>query len=209
MSLSPLICVGSGGHAKVVIEIARAEGTFDVIGCTDPVNREPVLGVSVIGNDNELDRLWRQGIRHVVVALGANRTRLRIGRSLRERGFVVPVLVHPSATVSPTARLGSGTVVMPGAVVNAEAAIGEFAILNTLSSVDHDCVLGDGVHVGPRSVLAGAVRLGEGVFLGAGAVAIPGVSIGAYTTVGAGGVVVSDLEAQVTAVGVPARVLAR
>ena len=209
MSLSPLICVGSGGHAKVVIEIARAIGTYEVVGCTDPINREPVLGVPVIGDDGQLESLWEQGFRQAFVALGSNSLRLKLGRRLRSIGFQMPALVHPAATISPTARLGEGVAVMAGVVVNAEAVVGEFAILNTNCSVDHDCVVGDGAHVGPRSVLAGSVRLGEGVFLGAGAVVIPGIEVGAHTTVGAGGVVVSHLGQNVIAVGVPARVKAR
>jgi acetyltransferase-like isoleucine patch superfamily enzyme len=44
-------------------------------------------------------------------------------------------------------------------------------------------------------------------FLGIGAKVIPGVKIGAGTTVGAGAVVIEDLPENVTAVGVPARVI--
>ena len=204
---SPLVIVGSGGHAKVVIEIIRAQGVFDIIGCTDPGASGEVLGVPVLGGDERLDELWRDGIKHAFIALGSNALRVRIGRKLIQKGFQLPAIVHPAATISPTASLGRGVAVMAGAVVNAAAKIGDFAILNTLSSVDHDCVLGEGVHIAPRSALAGGVQLGDAVFFGVGASAIPNIHVGAHTTVGAGAVVVRDLPGGVTAVGAPARPL--
>jgi UDP-perosamine 4-acetyltransferase len=63
--------------------------------------------------------------------------------------------------------------------------------------------------VAPGVQLAGDVKLGEGVFFGIGSCAIPGVRVGEWTMVGAGAVVVDDLPSDVTAVGVPARMLER
>src|SRR5262249_46294863 len=31
----PVVVIGAGGHAKVVIELIRAQGCYEVIGCTD------------------------------------------------------------------------------------------------------------------------------------------------------------------------------
>ncbi|PXA96510.1 hypothetical protein DMC18_01255 [Caulobacter sp. D5] len=201
-----LVIVGSGGHAKVIIEIARAEGRFDLVGCTDSHSTAPdVLGVPMLGDDSMLPGLLANGTRHAFVALGANALRLRLGRALLAQGFEMPSLIHPSAIISPSARIGRGVAVMAGAVINASAEIGDFCIVNTLASIDHDCVLEDGVHVAPRTALAGCVHLEEAVFLGAGAVAIPGIRVGTRTVIGAGGVVVSDLPPNAVAVGVPAR----
>lgn len=198
--------IGSGGHAKVVIEAMRAAGDLTIVGCTDAKpSASHVLGVPVLGTDEELARLYDGGLRQAFVALGDNRLRLKVGRALMARGFEFPSVIHPSATISPSAHIGRGVVVMAGAVLNASAVIGDFCIVNTLAAIDHDCVLGDGVHVAPRTALAGGVTLESGVFMGIGATAIPGVTVGAHSIVGAGGVVVHDLPAGITAVGIPAR----
>lgn len=202
----PLIVIGAGGHAKVVIEAIRAQGLFEPVGCTDPnASGAEVLGVKIIGGDDQLDVMRAEGVRHIFVALGEGRLRMRIGAALLQKGFVLPSVIHPAATISPSARIGRGVVVMAGAVINAEASIGDFAIINTLASIDHDCVLGAGVHVAPRTALAGCVELGEGVFLGVGAVVKPNIKIGDHVVVGAGGVVVRDLPPGIEAIGVPAK----
>lgn len=202
----PLVIVGGGGHAKVVIEIIRASGGYRILGCTDAAaTAAEVIGVPVLGDDDQLPRLFAAGIRHAFVAIGANRLRLALGQRLLQQGFTLISALHPAAVVSPTAAVGRGVAVMPGAVINACAVIGDFAIINTLAAVEHDCRLGEGVHVAPRAALAGNVTLDTCVSVGIGAVVKPGVRIGAYTQVGAGAAVVSDLAANCLAMGVPAR----
>ena len=51
------------------------------------------------------------------------------------------------------------------------------------------------------------ITIGDNVWLGGGAIVCPGVTIGENTVVGAGAVVVSDLPANVVAVGTPARAI--
>jgi acetyltransferase EpsM len=68
-------------------------------------------------------------------------------------------------------------------------------------------VVGDFVNLNPGAAAAGSTRLGEGCYIGAGATVIDKVSVGDWTIVGAGAAVVRDLPPNVTAVGVPARVI--
>lgn len=195
--------IGSGGHAKVVIATARAAGLeVTAIADDDPAHwGHQVLGVSVTGpSPAVLDDPGQTA----VLAIGANRARQRLALTARCR---FATLVHPSAVVDPTVRLGPGTVVFAGTVIQPDAVIGAHVIVNTGASIDHDCAIGDFVHIAPGVRLAGDVALGDGVFLGIGAVAIPGVRIGAWTTVGAGAAVVDDLAGELVVAGVPARPL--
>jgi UDP-perosamine 4-acetyltransferase len=200
-----LLIVGAGGHAKVIIELARAAG-WSPVGLLDPAPvGTTVLGVPVVGDDSLAPQLFSDGHAAAFVALGRNELRRRIGMRLRAIGFRLPTLVHPSAVLSPSAELGEGIAVLPQAFVHACAQIGDFSIINTAAVVEHDCIVDVGAHVAPRSVLGGNVTLGEEVFFGIGAVARPLSKIGPRTTIGAGGVVVGEIAADVVAVGVPAR----
>jgi UDP-perosamine 4-acetyltransferase len=207
MNSEVVVIVGSGGHAKVVIELVRAEGKYQIKGCTAPGASGFVLGdVPILGTDSVLPALLVNGAKKAFVAIGDNHLRLRLLAQVLEMGFELINAVSPNAVVSPSATLGRGIAIMAGAIINASAEIGDGAIINTNAGVDHDCRIGNGAHIGPGSALAGNVEIGCECFLGAGTCVVPGVRIGSRAIVGAGSVVVRDIPDDVTAMGVPARI---
>jgi len=206
---------GSGGHGRVVAELARALG-HRVHGFIDstPARVGHIAGpgdaVVVASEEAFLASLAAggpqpQGCTALAFGIGDNAARLaRYGLASR---IHIPPLIHPSATVSPSARIGRGSVVLARAVVHTGASIGEAVIVNSGAIVEHDCVLGDGVHVSPGAVLAGGVRVGARGWIGAGAVVIQGLRIGADAVVGAGAVILHDVADRATVVGNPGRVV--
>jgi UDP-perosamine 4-acetyltransferase len=205
----PVVVIGGGGHAKVVIEVLRAD-RWPLVGVLDPhIEASDVLGVPVLGGDEQLPALRQAGIGIAFVAVGSNASRLQIGRRIEALGFGLATAVHPSASISLSARLGAGVVVMPQATINAEAQIGDLAIVNTGAIVEHDCVVEEAAHLAPRSVIAGRVRVGAGALFGVGAAARPGAAIGEWATVGAGSVVLGEVAAGAIVAGVPASPLVR
>lgn len=198
--------IGSGGHAKVVIDALRASGECDVAGILDDAPERwgaEVLGVPVRGEISERS-IVRLAIESAVIAIGSNSTRAEVARRFGHR-LSWSRAVHPTAYLAPGVRLGEGSVVLAGAIIQPDTVIGDHAILNTMCSVDHDGVIGDFTHVGPGAHLAGNVRVGEGAFLGVGSCVVPGRLVDAWSTVGAGGVVVTDIPRGAIAKGVPAR----
>ena len=207
MNPEAVVVIGSGGHAKVVIELVRAEGKYQIKGCTGLGGGGFVLGdVPILGTDSVLPAIWADGTRRAFVAIGDNHLRLRLFAQVSEMGFELINAVSPNAVVSPSATLGRGIAIMAGAIINASAEIGDGAIINTNAGVDHDCRIGRGAHIGPGSTLAGNVEIGCESFLGARTCVIPGIRIGSRAIVGAGSVVVRDIPDDVTAMGVPARI---
>jgi UDP-perosamine 4-acetyltransferase len=204
------IIIGAGGHGKVVLDILRAEKHYEPIGFLDAdpsLNSTRVGNLPVLGQPNLLNKLRNQKVRFAIVAIGDNRARMSYAKMLAEHEFELINAVHPRATLSPTAQLGVNCVIAAGAVVATEARIGDSVIVNTQAVVEHECEIADGVHVAPGALLAGRVRVGEGAFIGLGARVIQCLSISAYANIGAGAVVLEDVAANVTAVGVPARVV--
>ena len=203
---------GAGGHGKVVASLLLAAGhRISAYVDADPEVARRAMGgedVPFLGQDEFLARIrgvgrYPDGSDACALAIGDNRVRERCLRDLD--GLAVPALVHPAATVCPSARLGRGAVVMAGAIVNADARIGEAVIVNSGAIVEHDCVLEDAVHVAPGSVLCGGARVGRRSLIGAGAVLVPGTAVGADSVVGAGSTVIEDVPAWYTVVGSPAR----
>ncbi|HZM16900.1 MAG TPA: NeuD/PglB/VioB family sugar acetyltransferase [Candidatus Krumholzibacteria bacterium] len=202
---APLLVVGAGGHARVVIDAVEKEGRFTIAGVLDDAASPGTefLGYRILGGREVVEQ--RETPRRAVVAIGAAAARGAWIAHLASLGYELPAIVHPSAAVGRGVELGAGTVLLAGAVVNTGARLGRGVIVNTSASVDHDCVLADLVHVAPGARLAGNVRVGERAHLGIGACVIQGLEIGADVIVGAGAAVVNAIPAGTTVVGVPAR----
>lgn len=204
--MNPLWIVGAGGHAKVVIDAARASGLWEIVGLFDDDPRAAssrVLGVEVLGpaDGATIDRL---GVTNLVLAVGSNRARLDLDARLD--GCVIwATVVHPRAYLACDVTLGEGTVVSAGAIIQPSARIGRHVIVNTGASVDHDCSVGDFVHIAPGSRLAGEVEVADLALLGLGSCVLPGRRIGRGAILGAGGVAVADVPDNSVAVGIPAR----
>lgn len=204
---SGVVVIGAGGHAKVCIELLRAMGreVAYCIGGTDAA--ATCLGVPVLAGDDHIQRLRGRGYEEAFVAIGANRVRQRLADAVERAGYRLVNAISPHALISPSAALGWGVAIMASAVINAETSIGDLAIINTGATIDHDCRIGRAVHVAPQCGLAGNVQVGDGSFLGIGCKVVPEIAIGENATLGAGTVVIRDVPANVTAVGVPARIV--
>jgi len=194
-----LLILGAGAHARAVADVALACGFTD---CGFVVAPGAAPGAAVVGSDDDLPRLIAAGtFDGAVIGVGnaALARRPVLFARLREFHVATPSLVHPSATVSPSARVGAGAVVFPHVTVGADAIIGDNAVLYSGSIVEHDCRVADHAYLAPGVILCGNVRVETGAFLGAGAIVVPGVVIGAAASVGAGARVTTDVGAGVRA----------
>jgi sugar O-acyltransferase (sialic acid O-acetyltransferase NeuD family) len=202
----PLILIGSGGHGRVSLEVAQSMGR-KVAGFIDKTKPAGTIvnGSPVLGGDELLTARDVLLSNDFFVAIGDQEVRRRYSNIIMQNSGSLATLVHPSCILSPTATIGSGTILMPGTVINANARIGKVCIVNTGATVDHDCVLEDGVQICPGASLAGTVRCGADAFIGTGAVIIPGVQIGIRAIVGAGAVVVRDVPDETKVLGDAAR----
>ena len=211
----PIVIIGAGGHAAVVADALLASGQR-VLGFTDadPSRHTRTLcGLPVLGDDRALEAHSPAtlALANGIGGVGAGSAVAR--RSMQARmsalGWQFVTVRHPSAVVSPFARIGRGAQMLAASVVQVGAAVGEGCIVNTAAVVEHDVVLGDFTHVAPGAVVCGDVAIGARSHVGAGAIVRQGVRLGGDTLVGAGAVVVRDFAGGGVLVGVPARIMTR
>ncbi|MBD58415.1 acetyltransferase [uncultured Pseudoalteromonas sp.] len=201
-----LAIVGASGHGKVVADLAELLG-YKVYFYDDAYPTKTQLEHwNVVGTFTDLLARKGEGI-EVIIAIGNNLVRKQKCNELKQFGFDLARLIHPSATVSRYAKVAGGSVVFAGSVINAFAEIGPGCIINTSSIIEHDTKVGEYSHICPNTALAGAVTIGECCWVGIGSQVIQLISVGDNTLVGAGSVVVKNLPANVTAFGSPAVVV--
>lgn len=186
----PHILLGAGGHAKVVLSLARALGLM-VHGLCDPVLAEQKIstrhGLNVLGGDEVL-RHWSPEDCLLLNGVGPSlddEIRLQLHVSLRRKGYRFPALIHPRAWVDESVTLSEGVQVMAGAVIQPGCSVGENTVINTNASVDHDCNLGAHVHIAPGATVCGGVVIEDQAFVGSGSTIIQNIRIGRRSVVAA------------------------
>lgn len=194
----PVLVLGAGGHAAVVVEMLR-QLNYRIVGLVAqdrPVSQPVFEGLTWYSSDDDV-LSFDKGVILLVNAIGSlpgQNTRLKIYDKFKELGYHFATLVSPSAIVSDYAALSEGVQIMPRTIVNVNARIGENSIINSGAIVEHDCVIGSHNHIAPGAVLSGGVVTNECVHIGTGAKIIQGIHIGERTTVGAGVTVTKDLD---------------
>jgi sugar O-acyltransferase (sialic acid O-acetyltransferase NeuD family) len=116
-------------------------------------------------------------------------------------------VVHPSACISRSARIGRNVLIMAGVVLTSNAVISDHVCILPNAVVHHDAVVGPFALVGSNVTVAGGAVVGENCYVGSGTSVMNGVRIGRGALVGLGTTVVRDVPHDVKVVGNPGRVI--
>jgi len=205
-----VIVLGSGGHAKVVIDILHQMTDYEIIGVTSTNLKHGDLfqGHEVLGDDNVLPLYKKNGINYVVMGIGGyrdNNLRKTLFQQIRNLGFDFVNVIHPLAILSETSKLGKGVTIFPGAIINTEVKIGDNVIIATGASVDHETIIENHVLVSAGVTIGANSIIKEGALLALGSKVISGITIGSNSLIAAGAVVVNDIRDNQKVFGLPAK----
>lgn len=190
-----IIILGCGGHAKSVCDTLLAfPEKYEIAGFVDRAENMDFSyeGIKTIGTDQDLQKIYNQGIHCAVLGigfLGKNDVRKRLAIKLRNIGFSFPIIADSTAIVARSAEIGEGTFIGKGVVVNANAHIGQYCIINSCSLIEHDCHIGDFTHIAVSACICGGVDIGRECLVGANATIIQGMTIADYDIIPAGVVI--------------------
>lgn len=207
LNMKQIILIGAGGHSKVIQDIVQQSDDMTLSAILDDKHEETIIKNGITYGPISFLNEIEQAKFNFFIAIGNNKVRKTLYKSLQISHEQFATLIHPQAIISPSAQINNGTVVMAGAIINADTKIGSHCIINTGAVVEHDNTIKNYAHISPNATLAGTVSVGKGAHIGAGSTIIQNKRVGEWSTIGAGAVVINDVPDHVTAVGVPAKTI--
>lgn len=158
---------------------------------------------------NEVSEKFKNNFSEVeaVVAVGEPRDREILYQKLKNAEIKIATLIDKTSKISPTAKIGEGTIINEFSTVHSQAIIAQNVLIDTFCKISHDIKIGSHSVISANAALGGRIIFGERVFVGMGAALKENISIGNDAVIGMGSVVLKSVENCVTVVGNPARVL--
>jgi sugar O-acyltransferase (sialic acid O-acetyltransferase NeuD family) len=203
-----LAIIGSGDLGIQVAWHAHSTGKYTVVGFFDDTQTKGTLcGTSLIlGGTDDVERSFQAAeFDCLFIAIGYKHMAVR--SALFERFYPqIPfaTIIHSSAYVDSSAKVGAGSILYPGCVVDMDASIGNNVLLNVNCTVAHHTSIGDHSFLSPAVSLAGFIQIAPKVVLGIGSIVIDSIAIGENIRTGAGAVVTKSIQESGLYVGIPA-----
>ncbi len=209
-----LILFPFGGNAReallCILAINTIEKKWDILGFVDDnpsLRGRSSCGIKVLG-DREVFKRY-PGAQVLAVPGNPDNYLRRKGviDALGIKQALFATIIHPSASVSPDAKIGYNTVVMPNVVISCGVRVGNHCVILPNTVISHDSILGEYCMVGSNVSISGNTRIGQVCYIGSGTKIRDRISIGEESLIGLGSNVISAVGKGVVAAGNPARVI--
>lgn len=209
-----LIIFPFGGNGResllTILSADRLKEEWNVIGFIDDDRAmwgKDCCGVKVLGGRDVLEQFPKA----YVLAVPGNpnnylmRKKMIEGLDIDNPRFAA--IIHPSAVVSPDAKIGYNLIAMPNVFISCGARIGNHCLVLPNTVISHDSTVGDYCCIGSNVTVSGHVSISDNCYIGSGSNLRHDISIGAGSLVGLGSNVVADVAEGVVVAGNPAKVL--
>lgn len=140
-----LLILGAGGLGQVVAEMAM--GQYNRIAFLDDEPKEDKQELyPIIGGLQSLEDVSRN-FTYAIPAYGNAILKEEIRKRIIACGLIMPLMIHPTAIISPSAKIGAGAIIRENAVISRKVIIGECVLINIGVLIDHGCEIGDCSHL--------------------------------------------------------------
>ena len=190
-----IVIVGAGDLGRELVwlieDINKVRPTYVILGFLDgdedKIGKQ-FYGYEVLGTEEKLEQLEKKRDASAVIAIQEGCIRRKIHDEHRLFNHW-ETIVHPSAVIANTVKVGRGSVVFPQVTVSVDSVLGDFGLYYIHSTICNDCKIGDYVSVMSGAQISERVEIREGSYLAAGVTVYPNVIIGREVHVGVGAAV--------------------
>ena len=134
--MKSLLILGAGHLGEITKEIAEAINSYDRIEFLDDSNH------AAIGGLEDYMSLTDQ-YSDAVIAINNLNIRMDYYSRLKQAGFNIPALIHPTAFIAPSAHIAEGTIIEPMAFIHTGTAVGRCCIICECAVISHHSYIDD------------------------------------------------------------------
>lgn len=203
-----LVIIGAGGFAREMHDLANVcngnNPDFEVKGFLSdgPSNIQEMGYPTVLGKVKDYE-VQKEDV--FFCAIGNLSDRIKTVNIILEKGGIFVNLIHPTAVISPSVRLGTGVGIKAFCVLASDVSIDDYTFMQSSVIMGHDVKVGSFCQINSFSFFAGFCNIGNKVSINAGAKLIQNTVVEDGATVGIGSVVLRKVKKDTTVFGNPAK----
>ncbi|MCT4588713.1 MAG: acetyltransferase [Carboxylicivirga sp.] len=187
-----VIIIGAGGHGAELdeyIQYDRIKGQksqIQIIGFLDdnPDSYNHYAFSAPLLGDIKNHQV-RSDCQYIIGIANLDYRRM-IVESFLSKGARFMSFIHPTAYISPSAKLETGCIVGPNANIGPNVKVGSFNLINSRCSLGHDTELGDYNFICPNVCFSGFTKVGDDNLFGINSATIPSTVVGNRNKIAAG-----------------------
>ena len=122
--------IGAGGHALSVLDSINKEIYSNISFLDDKFpNKKKIINYEIIGNISSIEQ-YKSNFENIFIAIGNNQIRFEIFKLAKKIGFNIINIVSKSASISDSAVLGMGNIILHNSVLSYGCKIGDPVNIN-------------------------------------------------------------------------------
>lgn len=209
LMMNEIIILGVGSATSVFMDWALSSG-FSVVGLyhyNSERTGDLIHGYEILGS---FDDLFSRDIKGklFMLSMGDMKIRKTLTDKIKQKGGILPTIVHPTAIVSKFANVSNeGVIIGPYSIIQSDVTICEGVVIWDATLICHTTKINNFVFVGPQNLVGANLIIEPYVFIGQRSLLISGKAccIGEDSLIGAGAVVTKTINKNRKVVGFPAK----
>ena len=132
---------------------------------------------SFIEDKDLQSHIKRTKIKYYIIGFTDQKLRAKYRKVMDEYNAIPANIIHPTALISKSARIGLGNYIAAYAIISSEVSLGNNNIVNLATTLGHNSVVGDDNVFNPGVRISGCVKIDNRCLIGANAFVYQGVNI--------------------------------